>query len=49
MPLKRGDAEIAEAEDSIGSETFDISNSFRADPLLPFDFIDAKSGRIRFR
>jgi hypothetical protein len=49
MPLKRGDAEIAWAGDRIGSQTFDISNSFRAGPVLPFDFIDAKTGRIGFR
>ena len=48
-PLGRGDAKIAWAEDSIGSEIFDISNSFRAGPVLPFDFIDVKTGRIGFR
>jgi hypothetical protein len=47
--LEKGSAAIAEFEDSIGSETYDISSSFRAGPVLPFDFIDAKSGRIGFR
>ena len=43
--LEKSSAAIAEFEDSIGSETYDISSSFRAGPVLPFDFIDAKSGR----
>lgn len=43
--LEKSFAAIAEFEDSIGSETYDISSSFRAGPVLPFDFIDAKSGR----
>lgn len=47
--LEKGSAAIAEFEDSIGSETYDISKSFRAGPVLPFDFIDAKTGRIGFR
>jgi hypothetical protein len=47
--LERGSAAIAEFEESIGSKTHDISSSFRAGPVLPFDFIDAKTGRIGFR
>ena len=47
--LERGAAAISEFEDSIGSTTYDISSSFRAGPVLPFDFIDAKTGRIGFK
>jgi hypothetical protein len=45
---EKGEKAIQEYERSIGSDSYDVSRSFRAGPVLPFDYLDARSGRIGF-
>jgi hypothetical protein len=45
---EKGEKAIQEYERSIGSDSYDVSKSFRAGPVLPFDYLDARSGRIGF-
>lgn len=45
---EKGSQLIQEYEKSIGSDTFAKSSAFRAGPVLPFDYLDLKSGEMKF-